>query len=92
MAIRQVIISPPWTGKEEAMSDYLTYAYLRTRLEVLDAWERLWVNARREEGSIDQYLTMGILILIVLAIAIFLYNFRDAVTGVLDKAIKELNK
>ena len=74
------------------MSHILMYTYLRTRLGALAAWERLWKNAQREEGQIAQYLTMGILILIVLAIAVVLYQFRDAVKDVIQKAITELGK
>lgn len=74
------------------MSHYLTYAYLRTKLEAHSTWERLRKNAQREEGQIERFLAMGIIILIVIAIAVVLYQFRDAVNDVINKAIGELKK
>lgn len=74
------------------MSYYLTYAYLRTKAEALGTWERLLKNAQREEGQIEKFLAMGIIILIVIAIAVVLYQFRDAVIEVVNNAIDELKK
>ena len=74
------------------MLEHLTRVFLHIKAGVLSTQEWLHTTAHREEGQIAEYLRMGIVILIVIAIAAVLWQFGGAIMDVINDAIGELGR
>ena len=74
------------------MSSRIVRAYVRASQQAPEFLSRLRKSAQREEGDISQYLFMGIMILIVLAIAAVLWQFGGQIMEVIRRAIDALTQ